>query len=669
MPTGDGTRPARRAAELRALLEDANYRYHVLDEPQIADAEYDERLRELRRLEEEHPDLATPDSPTQRVGGTPSTAFEPYVHHRPMLSLGNAFDEADLRAFDARVTRLAGTAVGYECELKIDGLAIALLYRDGRLSAAGTRGDGSVGEEVTTNIRTVRSIPLVLRDPSIREIEVRGEVYMRKSDFERINQARERAGLALFANPRNTAAGGLRQLDPKLTAERRLSFFGYAIGALEGPQQPRTQHELLAFLADLGIAVNPNARACATIDDVLAFCRKWEDERDKLDYDIDGVVVKVDDVAAQERLGASGKDPRWAIAYKFRARQARTKLLEIPVNVSRTGALNPYAVLEPVALGGVTVKRATLHNEEDIHRKDIRAGDTVIVERSGDVIPYVVGPVLELRPKGAKPFEMPTRCPVCRSAIEHLEGEAFSYCTNISCPSQVRERVRHFCSRGAMDIEGIGDVLASQLVDAGLVKEVADLYDLTVERLSELPRMGDKSAENVVRNIEGSKGRGLARVLSALGIRFVGGQNATLLAGTFGSIEALEAASKEELTGVAGIGDQIAESVAFFFAQPQNRAQIERLRGYGLDMTAPLRPRAPVGPLAGKTLVLTGTLPSLTREEATELIVAAGGKVSSAVSKKTSYVVAGEEAGTKLTKAESLGIEILDEAGLRRLLE
>jgi DNA ligase (NAD+) len=658
-----------RAAALRAQLNDANYRYHVLDDPQISDAEYDERLHELRVLEEQFAELVTPDSPTQRVGGTPSSAFSEFRHHRPMLSLGNAFDEEDLRAFDTRVTKLAGGPVTYECELKIDGLAIAIVYRDGQLTAAGTRGDGSVGEDVTTNIRTIRAIPLSLRDTAIREIEVRGEAYMRKSDFERINRAREAVGLATFANPRNTAAGGLRQLDPKLTAERRLSFFAYAIGALDGvAEPPKTQHDLLAYLKTLGLPVNPQARAVASIDEVLAFCHKWEAERDELDYDIDGVVIKVDDIAVQERLGSSGKDPRWAIAFKFRARQARTKLLDIPVNVSRTGQLNPFAVLEPVGIGGVTVKRATLHNEEDIHRKDIRKGDTVVVERSGDVIPYVVGPVLELRPKGTNPFAMPEKCPVCHSAIEHIEGEAFSYCTNISCPSQVRERVRHFCSRGAMDIEGIGDVLASQLVDVGLVHQVADLYELTVEQLTELPRMGEKSAQNVVRNVERSKSRGLARVLSALGIRFVGGQNATLLAGTFGSIEALEAASKEELTGVAGIGEQIAESVAFFFAQPQNRAQIERLRCNGLDMTAPLLPKAPVGPLAGKTLVLTGTLPELTREEATEMIVAAGGKVSGSVSKKTDYVVAGEEAGSKLAKAESLGIAILDEAGLRDLV-
>ncbi len=667
-PTGSRS-AAERAAELRAQLEDANYRYHVLDEPQITDPEYDALLRELTDLEREHPELATPDSPTQRVGGMASSTFAEYRHERPMLSLANAFDDDDLRAFDARVAKLAGAPVSYECELKIDGLAIALLYRNGALVSAGTRGDGNVGEDVTANVRTVRSIPLALRDRSIREIEVRGEAYMTKSDFERLNEARARDGQQLFANPRNTAAGGLRQLDPKMTAERRLSFFAYALGALEGaPSPPATQQGVLDLLRGLGFAVNPHARPCATIDDVIALCKQWETRRDELDYDIDGVVVKVDDLAVQERLGSVGKDPRWAIAFKFRARQARTKLLAIEVNVSRTGQLNPFAVLDPVVIGGVTVRRATLHNEEDIHRKDIRAGDTVIVERSGDVIPYVVGPVLELRPEGAEPYKLPAACPECGSAVEHIEGEAFSYCTNISCPAQLRERVRHFCSRGAMDIEGVGDVLAAVLVDEGLVREVADLYELTAEQLADLPRMGEKSAQNVVAAIAGSKMRGLARVLVALGIRYVGGQNATLLAGAFGNVEALAAAPKEALTEIEGIGDQIAESVSFFFAQPQNRAAIERLRAHGVDMTAPLRERVPKGPLAGKTLVLTGTLPSLTREEATELIVAAGGKVSSSVSKKTAYVVAGEEAGTKLAKAESLGIPVIDEPTLHRLL-
>ncbi len=426
---------------------------------------------------------------------------------------------------------------------------------------------------------------------------------------------------------------------------------------------------MLAQLRAFGFQVNPNAVRCATFDEVLAFCRRWEVERESLDYEIDGVVIKVDDLGLQQRLGYAGKDPRWATAFKFRAQEARTKLLDIGINVSRSGKLNPYAILEPVPIGGVTVERATLHNEADILRKDIRVGDTVIVHRAGDVIPYVVGPVLELRAKGTHPFKMPEKCPVCGSAVERPADDAFSYCTNISCPAQLRERIRHFCSRGAMDIEGIGDVLASALVDAGLCKDVADIYDLTTDRLAEIPRMGPKSIENVLAAIEGSKARGPARLLAALNIRFVGSQNAALLVDEFGSIDAIESASSDELGSVDGIGPQIAESVAFFFHEPRNRAVVKRLREHGLVMSAPKRERAPAGALAGKTLVLTGTLPELSREEASELIVAAGGKVSSAVSKKTDYVVAGEEAGSKLVKAQSLGVPVIDEAGLRSLLK
>ena len=660
--------PAERARLLRAELEEANYNYHVLDAPTIADETYDALLRELRDLEEAHPELATPDSPTQRVGGAPVSEFPPYRHAVPMLSLANAFDEADLRAFDARVTKLAGAPVAYACELKIDGLAMSLRYEGGTLASAGTRGDGSVGEEVSANIRTVPDVPRKLHAPFPAVVDVRGEVYMRKSAFTALNAARAAAGEAQFANPRNTAAGGLRQKDPRATAQRKLSFFAYAIGAFEGAALPHTQIELLQALHRYGFPVNERATACATIDDVIAFCRRWESERNSLDYEIDGVVIKVDDLAVQAKLGYAGKDPRWATAFKFRAAEARTKLIEIAVNVSRSGKLNPYAVLEPVIIGGVTVSMATLHNEADIARKDIRAGDTVIVRRAGDVIPYVAGPVLDLRPPDAVPYRIPEKCPVCGSAVDHPPDDAFSYCTNVSCPAQLRERIRHWCTRGAMDIEGIGDVLAGALVDAKLCANVADLYDLTAESMAALPRMGEKSIANVLAAIEGSKSRGLARVLAALGIRYVGGQNAALLAGDFGTIDALAKATREELVATEGIGDQIAESVAFFFAQPQNMAAIERLRARGVDTSAQLRAKKPAGALAGKTFVLTGTLPSLTREEATELIVAAGGKVSSAVSKKTDYVVAGEEAGSKLAKAESLHVPIIDEAALRTLL-
>ncbi len=664
----------KRAHELRARIDEANYRYHVLDDPQMSDADYDALLRELIDLEESHPELRTPDSPTQRVGGTPAAGFPPYVHARPMLSLANAFDENELTAFDARVRKLGGVQgdVAYTCELKIDGLAVSLRYDEGQLSEGGTRGDGSVGENVTANLRTIKSIPLALRDGKTappRHVDVRGEAYMRKSDFARLNAEREARGEAPFANPRNAAAGGIRQLDPRMTAERKLSFYAYAVGEIDTAKPPRSQHELLAYLRSLGFRVNEHAHAVSSIREVIAFAQEWEEKRDQLDYEIDGIVIKVDDLALQAKLGTSGKDPRWAIAYKFRAREARTKLLDIVVSVGRTGVLNPNAVLEPVRIGGTTVSNATLHNQDYIRSNDIRIGDVVTVIRAGDVIPRVVGPVLEER-KGKRlaQYTLPKHCPVCGSDVDHPEGEPMARCTNASCPAQLVERVRHFCSRGAMDIEGVGDQLSAALVDSGLVRNVSDIYYLNLEQLLKLPRMAEKSASNVLDAIEKSKQRGLARLLAGMGIRFVGSQNAAILAGDFGSIDAIERATEEELLRSEGIGPEIATSVALFFAQEPNRAMVKRLKDAGVDTTAPLRPREPVGVLAGKTLVLTGTLPSLTRDEASELIVAAGGKVSGSVSKKTDYVVAGEEAGSKLAKAEQLGITVLDEAGLRRLL-
>lgn len=663
--------PAARASELRARIDEANYRYHVLDDPQLADAEYDRLLRELLDLEETHPELRTPDSPTQRVGSTAAGGFPPYVHGKPMLSLANAFDADELRAWDERVRKLAGSDdIGYVCELKIDGLAISLHYARGAFVRGGTRGDGSVGEDVSANLRTVRSIPLALRTPPerVRALDVRGEVYLRKSDFAALNERREAAGRPPFANPRNAAAGAVRQLDPRLTAERRLSFFAYALGDADADGLPATQAALHGFLRELGFPTNPHVERVPDLDGVLAFVARWERERDGLDYEIDGVVVKVDDLATQERLGSAGKDPRWAIAFKFAAREATTRLVDIGVNVGRTGSLNPYAILEPVQIGGVTVKMATLHNEEDIRRKDIRVGDLVVVRRAGDVIPEVVGPVLSARAGDPPEYALPTVCPVCGSAVDRPEGEVMARCTNATCPAQRRERVRHFCSRGALDIEGIGDVLAFALVDHGLVNDVSDLYRLDAERLATLPRMGEKTIANVLANIEASKSRGLARVLFGLGIRMVGAQNAAILAGDFGTIDALAAAAEPDLLQSEGIGPQIAASVVLFFAQEPNRAMIERLRAAGVDLTAPKRERAPAGAFAGKTLVLTGALPTLTREQATERIAAAGGKVTSAVSKKTAYVVAGEEAGTKLAKAESLGIPVIDEAELLRML-
>ncbi|BDE07798.1 DNA ligase [Vulcanimicrobium alpinum] len=645
----------------------------MLDNPQISDEDYDALLRELLDLEEAHPELRTPDSPTQRVGGTPAAGLPPYVHARPMLSLANAFEPAELAAFDARVRKLGAISgdIAYTCELKIDGLAVSLRYDDGRLTAGGTRGDGTTGEEITANLRTIKSIPLALRDASgapPRHIDVRGEAYLRKSDFATLNERREELGLRPFENPRNTAAGGLRQKDPQAAARRRLSFYAYAVGEIDMREPPRTQWELLEYLRGLGFRVNEHARRVGSIDEVVAFIAAFEEQRESLDYEIDGVVVKVDDLALQTRLGSVGKDPRWAIAYKFRAREVRTKLLAIEVNVGRTGTLNPYAVLEPVRVGGVTVSSATLHNQEYIRSNDIRAGDVVTVIRAGDVIPRVVGPVLELRTGSPPEWTMPTTCPVCGADVDFPEGEAMARCTNATCPAQLVERVRHFASRGAMDIEGVGDQLSAALVESGLVHDASDLYQLNLENLLSLPRMAEKSASNVLAAIAGSKTRGLARVLYGLGIRMVGSQNAAILAGDFGSIEALAAATESDLVQSDGIGDEIARSVVLFFAQEPNRAMIARLTDAGVDMTAPKRERAPAGALAGKTLVLTGTLPTLTRDEASELIVAAGGKVTGSVSKKTDYVVAGEEAGTKLTKAEQLGIPILDESGLRRLL-
>ncbi len=476
--------PKARAARLRAKLDEANHRYYVLDDPSIADSEYDALLRELIELENEHPELRTPDSPTQRVGATPSERFAPYRHARPMLSLANAFDDDEVRSFDERVRKLSDGPVSYVCELKIDGLAIALDYYAGVLERGGTRGDGSVGEDVTANLRTVRTIPLRLRKP-LPSIEVRGEVYLRKSDFARLNAAREREGLAIFANPRNAASGGVRQLDPRLTAARRLSFFAYATAGVEGVT---TQSQTLALLRDLGFAVNEHIRSASDIDAVIAYCREWEARRDELDYEIDGVVIKVDDLATQERLGAVARDPRWATAFKFKPREARTKLLDITINVGRTGTLNPNAVLAPVQIGGVTVKSATLHNAEYIASNDIRIGDTVLVTRAGDVIPRVVAPIPSERTGNERIFVMPGACPVCGSAVDHPPGEAMARCTNATCPAQVYERVRHFASRGAMDIEGFGDVLAEQVTQMGLVRDISEIYALDARKLATVPR-------------------------------------------------------------------------------------------------------------------------------------------------------------------------------------
>ena len=656
--------PKARAKELRALIDDANRRYYVLDDPSITDAQFDTLLRELIELETAHPELRTPDSPTQRVGSAPSERFAPFEHSQPMLSLANAFDEEELRAWDERVRKLADAQYSYVCELKIDGLAIALDYRDGFFVRGGTRGDGRTGEDVTPNLRTINTIPLSLKKAS-PFVEVRGEVYLRKSDFEKLNARREREGLPVFANPRNAASGGVRQLDPKLTAQRRLSFFAYAIA--QGPSL-KTQSQVLDYLRSAGFVVNDHIEPAKNIDAVIGFCERWEAARDSLDYEIDGVVVKVDDLALQEQLGAISREPRWAIAYKFKPREARTKLLDITITVGRTGTLNPNAVLEPVPIGGVTVKSATLHNAEYIASNDIRIGDHVLVTRAGDVIPRVVGPILSERTGKERKFVMPDVCPVCGSAVDHPPGEAMSRCTNATCPAQIFERVRHFASRGAMDIEGLGDVLAEQLTSSGMVHDIADIYALGEKKLASMPRMGEKSVTNLLAAIEGSKSRGLARVLTGLGIRFVGEQTAAILASDFGSIEAIEGASEDALRASEGIGPEVAASVRLFFEQKANRAMVERLRRAGVVLEGARKTRG-TGPLAGKTFVLTGTLPTLTRDEAGALIEARGGKVAGSVSRKTDYVVAGEAAGSKLERARDLGLAVLDEEGLRRLLE
>jgi DNA ligase (NAD+) len=671
MPPLERDRAAARASELRELLHRYNYEYHVLDSPSVSDAEFDASLRELQALETAFPDLRTPDSPTQRVGGAPSSAFAPYPHSIPMLSLGNAFGRDELGAWHERVRKLLEREPsGYVAELKIDGLAISLRYRDGAFESGGTRGDGTIGEDVTANLRTVRSIPLRLRGAPPRLLEVRGEVYMRRSDFGKMNERRAASGEPTFANPRNASAGALRQLDPQVTATRPLRFFAYAIGECDPPLPAATQWELLRAFETLGLPVNRETKRFADYEAVVEFCESWESKRTALDYGIDGVVVKVDAFAEARTLGYVGKDPRWAIAFKYAPEEATTKLLSIEVNVGRTGSLNPYAVLEPVFVGGVTVSTATLHNEDYIRSKDIREGDVVIVRRAGEVIPEIVAPVLAAREGRELPeYSLPTHCPSCGTRAVRAPGEAMSYCDNAACPSQRRERLTHFASRGAMDIEGLGYRFSAALVDAGLVEDVGDVYSLTAERLLTLPRTGEKLVANLLTNIERSKARPFERVLYALGIRFVGGQNAQILASEFGDIDALAAATEGQLEEIEQIGPRIASSVVGFFREARNRAVIEKLRKAGVTLRGAKRPRAAAaaGPLTGKTFVLTGTLPNLTREQATELIANAGGKVSGSVSSKTDYVVAGESAGTKLAKAEKLGVAVIDETGLRRL--
>ena len=665
---------AARAAELRRALERASYEYYVLDRPEISDLEYDRMFRELQTLEAQHPELRTLDSPTQRVGAPPQGQLAKHAHLIPMISLGNAFDDDELRQWQARIARQVGTDAdgGYSAELKIDGTAVSLTYENGVLVTGATRGNGTIGEIVTANLRTMRDIPLRLAEKKPpRIVEIRGECYLPFDAFERLNQERAKAGEDLFANPRNSAAGSLRQLDPAITAKRPLHFFGFAVAAPADVALPfSTQHELLDTLERWGFPVESHRQCCKTLDEVIAFAHEVEHSlRAQLNFGIDGVVVKVDSLRMQDELGiVGGREPRWAIARKFAPDIAITKLLAIEVNVGRTGALNPFAMLEPVEIGGTTVKLATLHNEELIHEKDLRVGDWVQVKRAGDVIPQVLASLPERRDGSEKVWRMPKRCPSCNTPVLKDEEEVAVYCPNVACPGRQLEGLVHFASRGAMDIRGLQYKRIAQLIEAGLVRDMADLYSLTVEQLVSLERFAEKSAEQLVAAIEESKKRPLSRLLNGLGIRHVGEGAAQLLARHFGSLEALMKAGEEEVEAVRGIGGIIAKSVVEYFSEPNTRKLMERLRKAGLTLTEP-KAKMVGRSLAGVTVVITGTLPTLSRAAATELVQAHGGNVTSSVSKSTSFVVAGEAAGSKLEKARTLGIEVIDEAGLLRRVE
>ena len=674
--SGGATVSARRVAALRAQIEAHDHAYYALDAPTVSDAEYDALYRELVTLEHDHPDLVTPDSPTQRVSGAPVAAFDTVTHRVPMLSLGNAFSDAEAEAFDRRVREGLGIErVRYACEPKFDGLAISLTYDEGRFVVGATRGDGTTGENVTANLRTIGAIPLALPRGAPPRVEVRGEVLMRRRDFDRLNEAQTEKGAKLYMNPRNAAAGSLRQLDPRITARRRLTFFAYGLGDVDwGGATPPTNHaELLDLLAAWRFPVTSDRDVVDGVEGLLAYYRSIGARRAKLPYDIDGVVYKVDDLAAQRALGYVSRAPRFALAHKFAAEEMTTEVVGIDVQVGRTGAITPVARLKPVFVGGVTVVNATLHNEDEVRRKDVHVGDFVVVRRAGDVIPEVVRVLAEQRPRNARPFVMPLRCPECSSAVLRIEGEAVTRCTGgLVCPAQRKQALLHFASRRAMDIEGLGDRLVDQLVDAKLVHTPADLFRLGVGKLAALERMADKSAANVVAAIEKSKQTTLARFIYALGIRHVGEATARDLALHFGGIDALVDATQEQLLEVNDVGPVLAESIARFFAEPHNREGVEALRAVGVrwpEHAPRAHAAAQAAPLAGLTFVLTGTLPTLVRDDAKALVESGGGKVAGSVSKKTDYVVAGAEAGSKLARAAELGVPVLDEDAFVRLLE
>ena len=662
--------PAARADELRATIDHHNRLYHELDAPEIPDAEYDALVVELRAIEEQHPELRTPDSPTQQVGSAPSTQFAPVEHKVPMMSLDNAFSFEELAAWGKRMERYISGDVAYVCELKIDGVAMSLLYEDGQLVRAATRGDGKVGEDVTANVRTIEAIPKELKGKKVPStVEVRGEVYMPTAAFVALNERQEAEGGRLFANPRNAGAGSLRQKDASITASRNLAFWAYQLGAVQGGPVFTAHSQTLDAIAAWGLPINTNIRLLGSLDEVYDFCRHWLEHRHDLDYEIDGVVIKVDDLAQRRELGSTSKAPRWAIAYKFPPEERTTLLHNIMVSIGRTGKATPFAQLEPVFVGGSTVGLATLHNQDMVRKKDVRPGDTVIVRKAGDVIPEVVGPVLALRPEGLPEWQFPTTCPVCEGPLVRLEGESDTFCTNVDCPGQRVGRIGHFTSRGAMDIEGFGEQRALLFTQSGLLDDVGDIYSLTAEQLSGIEGFGEVSVNNLLTAIEASKARPLANLLIGLNIRHLGGAGAQVLSRAFGDLDRIMAASVDEIAETEGIGPKIAASVHEFFASESNREVIEKLRAAGVNFTGPSDPDLPQT-LAGMSVVVTGSLEGWSREEAEEAVKSRGGKSPGSVSKKTTAVVVGESPGAaKLTKAESLGVPILDEAGFSRLLE
>ena len=662
---------SKRASQLRQKLEHHNYQYHVLDDPVISDEEYDRMFRELVVLEEEYPQLAVSDSPTQRVGGEPQERFQKVEHHAPMLSLGNAFNGEELWAFHKRISKLLETdKIDFATELKIDGVAVALTFENGVLVRGATRGNGLVGEGVTANLKTIRAIPLKFRKGATTPevVEVRGEVYLPVSAFNRMNEERAEAGQSLFANPRNAAAGALRQLDPRMTALRPLAFFAYSIGHVEG-MSFKTQIEVLKRLRKWGFPVNTHHRHQESMGKAVQFCSNWESKRDSLDYQIDGVVVKVNRLDYQDRLGVVGRDPRWAVSYKFPGQLATTRLLEIGINVGRSGALNPYAVLEPVELGGVTIRTATLHNEDDIRRKDLCVGDVVVVKRAGDVIPQVVGSVREKRTGQEREFKYPDRCPVCKAPVIREAGEAMSYCTNRQCPAQGLEALKHFVSQGAMDVRGLGSQTAEKLLELKLIKDPSGLYLLTEEDVAQLPSFKEKSIANLISGIEQSKSQPFHRVLFALGIRHVGESIAGLLVAHFADIDSLMEAGEDEISSIDGIGPEISRSVHNYFMAEDNCGLIERLREAGLHFQTAKKAVKGEGPLAGKTFVISGSLPTFSRAQTTEFIENHGGKVTSSLSSRTGFLVVGESPGSKLEKAKQLNIPQISEEELKTMAQ